>query len=106
MVMELCKHGSLFDLIERTGGIQDDDLLKFMFLQICDGVQSLHQKASYAHLDLKLENILIDNDFKLKVCDFGAAQPIDLKLTGKYGTEGYNAPEVEDREGNQSYSGM
>ena len=99
-------HGSLFELIERTGGISDDNLLRYLFLQICDGLQAVHIKARYAHLDLKLENILIGNDFKLKLCDFGSACHVDRDLVKKYGTEAYNAPEIEDREGNKSYKGI
>ena len=73
MSMELCEYGSLFDLIERTGGIKDDKLVNYLFLQVCDGLKAVHEKAQYAHLDLKLENILIGSDFKLKLCDFGSA---------------------------------
>jgi serine/threonine protein kinase len=35
-------------------------------------VKDIHA-LGFAHLDLKLENILIGRDSKLKICDFGQA---------------------------------
>ena len=81
MTMQLCLHGCLFDLVKDMEGISDEVLLKYMFLQICRGLQTVHEKARYAHLDLKLENILIGNDFNLKLCDFGSSRTIDEKIT-------------------------
>ena len=56
IVMEVCK-GSLVDLKDRYG---DDDLprrlLLEIFLQIAEGVEWLHNKASLCHRDLKPEN--------------------------------------------------
>ena len=71
--MELCAYGCLFDLIESKGPISSEYLLKDLFLQICKGVESVHKVANHAHLDLKLENILIGDDLKLRLCDFGSA---------------------------------
>ena len=73
MTMELCAYGCLFDLIESKGPISSEYLLKDLFLQICKGVESVHKVANHAHLDLKLENILIGDDLKLRLCDFGSA---------------------------------
>ena len=73
---ELCENGSLFDFVACRQGIQDDLLLKYLFLQICRGIQSLHLKAQQAHLDIKLDNVLIGNDFRLRICDFGHILPL------------------------------
>lgn len=70
MTMEYCHDGDLFDFIKRSGKIKEG-LAKYLFLQILDGIEFLHSKAEVAHLDIKLENILIGNNYKLKICDFG-----------------------------------
>jgi serine/threonine protein kinase len=52
---------------------------------------------NYAHRDLKLENILIEDNktLSLKIVDFGFAEKMNPnELTCKSGTPGYIAPEV------------
>lgn len=73
--MEYCQHGDLFDVLKKTGKM-DPQFAKHYFMQLLDGVEHLHSKAGVAHLDLKLENILIGDDFKLKLCDFGFSESI------------------------------
>lgn len=71
LTMELC-HTDLFSYICKER-ISDDRLLKYMFRQLCSGVQALHNQTGHCHLDLKLENILVGRDNQLKLCDFGFA---------------------------------
>ena len=57
-----------------------DDLLKFVE-QILEGVLYL-EKNSIRHLDLKMSNILVTEDEKIVLCDFGCAvQLSDRSLT-------------------------
>jgi serine/threonine protein kinase len=57
MLTELCR-ADLFDLISAKGPLLDRRLLKTLFKQICFAVYAT-KLAGYAHLDIKLENILI-----------------------------------------------
>ena len=45
-------------------------------------------------MDIKLENILIGNDYNLRLCDFGLSRKIGIPLTGIRGSEQYLAPEI------------
>jgi serine/threonine protein kinase len=47
-----------------------------------------------AHLDIKLENIVLDKFFMLKLIDFAYSEPKDSLMCVAKGTERYFAPEV------------
>ena len=64
-----------------------------------DAVTYLHTVAKVVHRDLKLENIVLDRNFNLKVCDFAMSKTIqEGNMTGIYysqlGSERYMAPEI------------
>ena len=54
----------------------------------------MHSILEMAHLDIKLENILFDENFNLKLCDFGFIEDIKTKVHKNIGTDGYKAPEI------------
>ena len=59
LVLEYAIKGDLFGFIEKTKAF-DDKTTRYLFLQLLDGLQYIHE-TGYAHLDLKLENILVDD---------------------------------------------
>ena len=63
-----------------------------IFIQACRALEALH-KVGYVHADLKPDNILVDDQFGVKLIDFGFAAPIGQKISGFKGTWGYVAPE-------------
>ena len=89
---ELCRQ-DLFYVIEKFGALTDKQLLKGLFLQILEAVEATH-KAGICHLDIKLENILVAQDYTVKLCDFGLAKSIDEHMNFEIGTTGYMAPEI------------
>ena len=101
--MKICSHGALIDHILKKGPFKDENLLKHLLLQICKALDAVHTTASHSHLDIKTENILIGDDYLLKLSDFGFAHPILDDITKKYGTEGYQAPEILS---NKPYKGV
>jgi len=97
MAIEKCEHGSLSKYIKYTGGLEEE-LCRFMFTQLCSAVHFMHSQE-YVHLDLKLDNILLDEFYNVKLADLGIA--LNAKGTSKYiwhvrGTKKYMAPEVEN----------
>ena len=62
-------------------------------MQIAQALEYLHGVKVY-HNDLKLENVMITLDHKVKIIDFGIAiyNPKDLRLKGKCGS--YSGPET------------
>jgi len=58
----------------------------------------MHNTAGICHRDLKPENILMDENFNIKIADFGFAIPLsghngNGKLHSYKGTLGYMPPE-------------
>ncbi|XP_021821002.1 L-type lectin-domain containing receptor kinase IX.1-like [Prunus avium] len=68
-------------------------------LGLASALHYLHEDAEQCvlHRDIKSANILLDNDFKTKLGDFGIAKLVDPRFitqtTGVVGTFGYMAPE-------------
>ena len=71
-----------------------------------EGLSYCHSK-NICHRDLKPENLLLDNDFNLKIADFGFGSSIEREgqngvLTTTLGTPNYMAPELHK---NRQYDG-
>jgi len=92
--------------VQAHGPVSDGKLLKYIFLQVCQGLKSLHTSTLKCHLDLKLENILVSEEGVLKLCDFGMVQPIEQDLQKRQGTQMYMAPEIEDKRFDETYRGV
>jgi serine/threonine protein kinase len=74
-VMEYCEDGDLFSLVNKkylkTEDREKDRLC--IFKQLVTGIHYLHSNG-IAHRDIKLENLLITNDSRLKITDFGVSE--------------------------------
>eukprot|EP00639_Heterosigma_akashiwo_P018766 CAMPEP_0206400714 /NCGR_PEP_ID=MMETSP0294-20121207/25736_1 /ASSEMBLY_ACC=CAM_ASM_000327 /TAXON_ID=39354 /ORGANISM="Heterosigma akashiwo, Strain CCMP2393" /LENGTH=321 /DNA_ID=CAMNT_0053857071 /DNA_START=36 /DNA_END=1001 /DNA_ORIENTATION=- len=97
IALELSQNYDLFDYIKYTGPF-DEKLARSLFKSLLDAVAHCHENFVF-HRDLKLENLVIGQDYKLKVIDFGLAKACSSDnelLTTKVGTEGggYMAPEI------------
>ena len=82
--MEYCNGGDLFSaIIERRSFVQNDELVKTLFVQLLDAVHACHDEKIY-HRDLKPENVMCSKDDKhIFLSDFGLATR--TKLTSNFG---------------------
>jgi len=64
-----------------------------IFGQVCEGMQALHAN-DVAHLDIKLENIMLDSDDNVVIIDFGLAEVGRSVITRFCGSYAYVAPEL------------
>ncbi|KAG5984754.1 hypothetical protein E4U55_003398 [Claviceps digitariae] len=118
-VMEYCSEGDLFGLVQK-GFLKSEDKKKdrlCLFKQLAQGVNYLHANG-IAHRDIKLENLLLTKDSKLKITDFGVSEvfsgthpgvresggqcgqnmgEVRLCSPGICGSEPYIAPEVLEK---------
>uniref|UniRef100_A0A1B8Y1X6 Protein kinase domain-containing protein n=1 Tax=Xenopus tropicalis TaxID=8364 RepID=A0A1B8Y1X6_XENTR len=94
-VLEYCSGKSMWDMIDCKGKLPMSSIM-FYTAEMVVALQFLHSKG-IIHRDLKPDNILIDKDGHIKICDFGIAE-VGLigkkKTSGLAGTPGYRAPEI------------
>ena len=95
IVMEFVQGGLLFDLCQ-TMGPMGEDAGRFFLHQMLDSIDYMHSRR-VVHRDLKLENILIDDQLNLKLADFGFACYKNIDSLNSYrGTMTYMAPEIKE----------
>ena len=95
IMLEFVAGGLLFDLCQTLGGMGEDAGRYFLKQMLC--TLDYIQNKGIVHRDLKLENILVDDQMNLKVADFGFAtyKKID-RLRSYRGTMTYMAPEIKE----------
>ena len=122
-VMEFCDQGDLFSLVTLKYLGKEDHLNDrlCLFKQLVQGLNYLHNNG-IAHRDVKLENLLITKESKLKITDFGVSEvfagihpglraaggrcgkemgEVRLCAPGMCGSPPYVAPEVIAKKGKQ-----
>lgn len=77
LILEWCENGDLFNYMckyskpDQNPSVSFKDILHFS-LEIAEGLHYLHQQG-IGHCDLKLENLLLNEEKKIKICDFGSS---------------------------------
>ena len=94
VVYEYASKGTLFDyfLFPNENSLEEK-YAKILFKKILKGIQDMHN-IKICHRDIKLDNLLLDENFNPKICDFGTVHSANQKLIIPWGTKGYAAPEL------------
>ena len=103
LIMEYASKGELFNYIVEHTKLQETEACR-LYQQIISAMEYFH-RLNIAHRDLKPENLFLDDNFNIKVGDFGLSNYFgsDCLLKTSCGSPCYAAPEmISDR----PYSGI
>ena len=92
-ILEYAPNGNIFDYIYCKHSGLGELHSKIIFQKIMKGISFIHEH-NICHRDIKLDNILFDENFSPKICDFGFACENTENLNINLGTSGYKPPEV------------
>lgn len=92
--MEYISCGDLLSFVKKRSKLTES-MAKFIFKQIIEALNYVHAKG-IVHRDIKLDNILIDLQNNIKICDFGVSRQIKKgdEMHDQCGTPAYIAPEI------------
>jgi len=96
LVMEYIGKTSLYQYLKSKPKKRiSEQETKKIFRRIISGIQYLHQKK-IAHRDIKLDNIMVNENYDVKIIDFGFSlfTTKNKKLNLHCGTPSYMAPEL------------
>jgi len=98
IVLEYAENGELFYYIHNSKAGFGEEKSKILFSKLINSVSFCHYNG-IIHRDLKIENIVLDADWNLKITDFGFSSEISgfngAGLINTYlGTPAYAAPEI------------
>ena len=107
IIMEYINGGNLFSFVKKRRKLTEK-IAKILYKQIILGIKHIHSK-NIVHRDIKLENILIDLNNTVKICDFGIGVILDSEnqlLYDQCGTPMYMAPEILLSSKKKGYKGF
>ena len=107
IIMEYINGGNLFSFVKKRRKLTEK-ISKILFKQIILGIKHIHSQ-NIVHRDVKLENILIDLNNTIKICDFGIGRILSSQnelLHDQCGTPMYMAPEILTCSKEKGYKGF
>jgi serine/threonine protein kinase len=94
IVLEYIRGTNLRDLVEQRGARNEKLILRWA-LDICDQLRAMHQMdPPLLHQDISPDNLMLDEQQRIRIVDFGAAHQFMEGVTGTLvGKQAYIAPE-------------
>ena len=97
LIMELTSNVNLYNFIQNNKNqkIKTKEMIKKIIIQVIEIIKYLHS-LDIIYRDIKPENILLDKDYNVKLCDYGWASYLSKgQFCSAYcGTPEYVSPEV------------
>ena len=105
IIMEHISGGDLLSFVKKRTKLSEKTA-KYIFRQLITALKHIHSH-NIVHRDIKLDNILIDLNNNIKLCDFGVSKQIHkgMLLKDKCGTPAYIAPEILSSDNDNGYEG-
>ncbi|XP_013406101.1 serine/threonine-protein kinase PLK1 isoform X2 [Lingula anatina] len=100
IILELCSRKSLVEVLKSRKTLTEPEV-RYYLRHLVLGCQHIHGQK-IVHRDLKLGNMLLNENMEIKIGDFGLATRIDFdgeRKTTVCGTPNYIAPEVLQKTG-------
>ena len=97
ILLEYALYGDFHEFLRDRQQFVTEKVVRTYFRQLVEGLEYLHSQ-DVCHLDLKLSNLLLGNDYQLKISDFDLSYRVgDPKIYSK-GSKLYRAPELKNSE--------
>ena len=84
----MARGGELFSFVAL--GPLPENMARMYFKKLMNGIEYMHKEGVY-HRDLKLENILLNEELELMIADFGLSIN-RIKLEGRYANKYVGTP--------------
>lgn len=101
LILEYASRGNLFDFIENKRYLEEPSRVFQLFYKIFLGLRAIHRN-NMVHADMKLANIVIDEDYNPLIIDFDTVEYINV-VDSPRGSMNYMSPEIVREYENYGY---